>query len=352
MQAAQHARPPREAAIPEELHPERRRRAARRAGSSGCGRTRPRRCTPPGRGRRSSPPAPRRASRWASTCRRSTCSAATRARARSTSTRPRRSRRTRRARSTRSASSRARPAIYDGDTPREQRAAIRRRANLVLTNPDMLHLGILPNHRGVGDLLREPRGRRRRRGARLPRRVRLPRRQRAAPPAPGRRRLRDRAALPAGQRDDRQPRRARRAADRPRRGHGRRARRRPARAAHDRDVEPAGHRRAARHAALARWPRRPTCSPTSSRGGARTIVLHEVAQGGRADGALRPARARGPRPAPSWPSGSRPTAPATPPQQRRELERRLVDGRAARRRARPTRSSSASTSARWTPRSA
>jgi DEAD/DEAH box helicase domain-containing protein len=40
----------------------------------------------------------------------------------------------------------ARPAIYDGDTPREQRSAIRRRANLVLTNPDMLHLGILPNH--------------------------------------------------------------------------------------------------------------------------------------------------------------------------------------------------------------
>ena len=41
---------------------------------------------------------------------------------------------------------RARPAIYDGDTPREQRAAIRKRANLVLTNPDMLHMGILPNH--------------------------------------------------------------------------------------------------------------------------------------------------------------------------------------------------------------
>src|ERR671924_996305 len=48
---------------------------------------------------------------------------------------------------------RARPAIYDGDTPREQRQAIRRRANLVLTNPDMLHLGILPNHPAWGDLL-------------------------------------------------------------------------------------------------------------------------------------------------------------------------------------------------------
>jgi DEAD/DEAH box helicase domain-containing protein len=42
-------------------------------------------------------------------------------------------------------------AIYDGDTPREDRPAIRRRANLVLTNPDMLHVGVLPNHRGWGD---------------------------------------------------------------------------------------------------------------------------------------------------------------------------------------------------------
>jgi DEAD/DEAH box helicase domain-containing protein len=39
-----------------------------------------------------------------------------------------------------------RPAIYDGDTPREARGDIRRRANVVLTNPDMLHLGILPHH--------------------------------------------------------------------------------------------------------------------------------------------------------------------------------------------------------------
>src|SRR4051794_36335775 len=45
----------------------------------------------------------------------------------------------------------ARPAIYDGDTPREQRSAIRRRANIVLTNPDMLHLGILPNHPAWAD---------------------------------------------------------------------------------------------------------------------------------------------------------------------------------------------------------
>jgi len=46
-----------------------------------------------------------------------------------------------------------RPAIYDGDTPRPERAAIRRKANLVLTNPDMLSMAILPNHRAWADLL-------------------------------------------------------------------------------------------------------------------------------------------------------------------------------------------------------
>ena len=35
---------------------------------------------------------------------------------------------------------------YDGDLPREQRSRVRRRANVILTNPDMLHYGILPNH--------------------------------------------------------------------------------------------------------------------------------------------------------------------------------------------------------------
>ncbi len=46
-----------------------------------------------------------------------------------------------------------RAAIYDGDTPRQERAAIRKRSNLILTNPDMLHLGILPHHPAWGDLL-------------------------------------------------------------------------------------------------------------------------------------------------------------------------------------------------------
>ncbi len=39
-----------------------------------------------------------------------------------------------------------RQAVYDGDTPRAERKAIRQNANVVLSNPDMLHQGILPNH--------------------------------------------------------------------------------------------------------------------------------------------------------------------------------------------------------------
>ncbi|MBV8891848.1 MAG: DEAD/DEAH box helicase [Acidobacteria bacterium] len=35
---------------------------------------------------------------------------------------------------------------YDGDTPNDARKAIRERGNIVLTNPDMLHTGILPHH--------------------------------------------------------------------------------------------------------------------------------------------------------------------------------------------------------------
>jgi DEAD/DEAH box helicase domain-containing protein len=37
-------------------------------------------------------------------------------------------------------------ATFDGDTPQAERAEIRKRAKVVLTNPDMLHVGILPNH--------------------------------------------------------------------------------------------------------------------------------------------------------------------------------------------------------------
>ena len=48
---------------------------------------------------------------------------------------------------------RLRPAIYDGDTPTEQRRQIRSSANVILTNPDMVHVGVLPNHDRWGDVL-------------------------------------------------------------------------------------------------------------------------------------------------------------------------------------------------------
>jgi DEAD/DEAH box helicase domain-containing protein len=46
-----------------------------------------------------------------------------------------------------------RPAIYDGDTPTEQRWQIRKWSNVILTNPDMVHVGLLPNHDRWGDVL-------------------------------------------------------------------------------------------------------------------------------------------------------------------------------------------------------
>jgi DEAD/DEAH box helicase domain-containing protein len=48
-----------------------------------------------------------------------------------------------------------RAATYDGDTPHEERDWVRRFANVVLTNPDMLHRSVLPRH---GDFSRFLRG--------------------------------------------------------------------------------------------------------------------------------------------------------------------------------------------------
>ncbi len=46
-----------------------------------------------------------------------------------------------------------RAAIYDGDTPTERRWQIRKWANVILTNPDMLHVGVLPHHDRWADVL-------------------------------------------------------------------------------------------------------------------------------------------------------------------------------------------------------
>ena len=46
-----------------------------------------------------------------------------------------------------------RAAVYDGDTPQPERPLIRRNANLLMTNPDMLHASILPGHARWADFL-------------------------------------------------------------------------------------------------------------------------------------------------------------------------------------------------------
>ena len=121
-------------------------------------------------------------------------------------------------------------------------------------------------------------------------------------------------------------------------------------AAHDRDVEPADHRREDRHAPLARWPRRPSCSPSSSpRARGRSCFMKsrkaveliaklradELEDRGHAELAERIAPYRA----------------GYTPQQRRELERGSSRASCSAS-SRPTRSSSASTSARSTRRSA
>ncbi len=45
-------------------------------------------------------------------------------------------------------------ATFDGDTPQSERAEIRKQARIILSNPDMLHVGILPNHQSWSRVLR------------------------------------------------------------------------------------------------------------------------------------------------------------------------------------------------------
>jgi DEAD/DEAH box helicase domain-containing protein len=45
-------------------------------------------------------------------------------------------------------------ATFDGDTPRSERGDVRKQGRIILTNPDMLHVGIMPNHQSWAGLLR------------------------------------------------------------------------------------------------------------------------------------------------------------------------------------------------------
>ncbi len=122
--------------------------ASRRAGSIGCTRTRPPRSTGCGPGRASwSRPAPRRASRSATRCRSSSRSCRGR---RDTALLifPTKALAQDQLRSLRSwLVPGLRAVTYDGDTDGDDRAWARKNANVVLTNPEMLHMGILPSHK-------------------------------------------------------------------------------------------------------------------------------------------------------------------------------------------------------------
>ena len=99
--------------------------------------------------------------------------------------------------------------VYDGDTPRAERPLIRKSANLVMTNPDMLHLSLLPDHARWARLLLPALAGRGRRSARLPGRLRLARGDGAATAPAPRRPLRRRSPLVPRERDGGQPGRAR-----------------------------------------------------------------------------------------------------------------------------------------------
>ena len=173
--------------------------------------------------------------------------------------------------------------IYDGDTSAHRRAKIRTAPpNVVISNPDMLHVGMLGLPPEVGDLLHEPEVRRPRRGPHLPRGLRLARRQPAAAAAARRGALR----LPAADHrllgDHRQPGGARGAAHRARAG-GDRRQRRPRRRPHLLLPQPL--------AALARHARREAAARGGARG-PRDDRLHQVAQEHRAGLHLGGARRR------------------------------------------------------------
>ena len=168
-------------------------------------------------------------------------------------------------------------AIYDGDTEGDRRWQIRKWANLILTNPDMLHVGVLPHHDRWGDVLQnlryvvvdEAHVYRGVFGSHVGNVLRRLRRAAAMYGA--------RAAVPAGLGHDREPRRARREAAR-RRGNRGRRRRSAARRTHRGALEPRAARRGARRARLARSATRRACSRSSRSAACARSALRRVAR--------------------------------------------------------------------------
>ena len=182
-----------------------------------------------------------------------------------------------------------REAIYDGDTPREDRPLDPPSGQPRPHQPGHAQRRGPPAPPALGRLPRQPRMGGGRRGAHLPRGVRLARRERAPPPAPGRPAVRRGAPVRARLGDDRESRRARRAAHRARVRAPRR-RRRTARGAGDRDVESAGDRAADDDPALGGLGgRRPARRAGLARGA--DDLLHALAPGDRADQPIRVGRA-------------------------------------------------------------
>ena len=211
------------------------------------------------------------------------------------------------------------PAIYDGDTESERRWQIRKWANVILTNPDMLHVGVLPHHDRWGDVLAnlryvvvdEAHVYRGVFGSHVANVLRRLRRLARAYGSEPQFVLASATIANAGAAGGVAARRAR-DGDRQRCGAGDRA--------DDRALEPGAGRRGARRA-RERTRRRLAPARRLRRGRTADDLLREEPEGGRADPPLRSGRLE-----PALAARIAPYRAGYTPTQRREIEQRLMAG--------------------------